>query len=66
MRIWPFNDRQEIPRRVFNSAPISKKHDVFTLETTDGVTVILDGIINKQQTIANGFSDEVLKNALLF
>ncbi|KAL6145968.1 hypothetical protein ACLB2K_056651 [Fragaria x ananassa] len=52
---------QEIPRRVFNSAPISKKHDVFTLETTDGVTVILDGIINKQQTIANGFSDEIAK-----
>ncbi|XP_062005670.1 uncharacterized protein LOC133722824 [Rosa rugosa] len=53
---------QEIPRRVFYSAPISKKYDVFTLETTDGVCIILDGIINKQQTIANGFPEEVLKN----
>ncbi|XP_024189265.1 uncharacterized protein LOC112193374 isoform X1 [Rosa chinensis] len=52
---------QEIPRRVFYSAPISKKYDVFTLETTDGVCIILDGIINKQQTIANGFPDEVAR-----
>ncbi|XP_050380715.1 uncharacterized protein LOC126797965 isoform X2 [Argentina anserina] len=55
------SSRLEIPRRVFNSAPITKSHDVFTLETTDGVCVILGGLINKQQTVANGFSEEIAK-----
>ena len=54
-----FNFRQE---RVFYSAPICKKHDVFTLETTDGVIISLNGTFNKQQAIASGFPDEVLKN----
>ncbi|KAL6145154.1 hypothetical protein ACLB2K_055842 [Fragaria x ananassa] len=45
--------------RVFYSAPICKKHDVFTLETTDGVIISLNGTFNKQQAIASGFPDEV-------
>lgn len=56
-----FNFRQEA-RRLFSSAPISKIYDVFTLETSDGVCIILKGVINKQLTIQNGFPDEVLNN----
>ncbi|XP_065854298.1 kinetochore-associated protein KNL-2 homolog [Euphorbia lathyris] len=50
--------------RVFNSAPISKRCDVFTLETADGITVILQGFINKNRTIQNGFPSEVLSHFL--
>lgn len=60
-----FNFRQEA-RRLFSSAPISKIYDVFTLETSDGVCIILKGFINKQQTILNGFPDEVLNNLIVF
>ncbi|KAK9920692.1 hypothetical protein M0R45_029240 [Rubus argutus] len=51
-------------RRLFSSAPISKIYDVFTLETSDGVCIILKGVINKQQTIQNGFPDEIPKRFL--
>ncbi|KAM7468094.1 hypothetical protein LguiB_015656 [Lonicera macranthoides] len=47
------------PRRLFSSAPILKIHDVFTLETTDGICVILEGFINKAHTKENGFTSDV-------
>lgn len=44
--------------RVFSSAPIIKRYDVFTLETADGITVIIKGFINKLRTNENGFPSE--------
>ncbi|KAF3449268.1 hypothetical protein FNV43_RR09996 [Rhamnella rubrinervis] len=48
--------------RVFSSAPIAKIYDVFTLETVDGVCVVLRGFINKQRTTENGFPSEVFRH----
>ena len=45
--------------RVFVSAPIVKRYDVFSLETADGKYVIINGFINEQRTLENGFSAEV-------
>ncbi|GMI71326.1 KINETOCHORE NULL 2 [Hibiscus trionum] len=45
--------------RLFTSAPIAKRHDVFTLQTADGICVCLRGFINKKRTMENGFSSEV-------
>ncbi|KAK0583670.1 hypothetical protein LWI29_001314 [Acer saccharum] len=50
--------------RVFTSAPIVKRYDDFTLETADGVCIILKGFINKSRTKENGFSDEVFSHFL--
>ncbi|KAI4340088.1 hypothetical protein MLD38_024959 [Melastoma candidum] len=52
------------PVRLFKSAPIAKLYDFSTLETSDGVCVILKGCINKSCTTDNGFS-EVLNNFAL-
>ncbi|KAK8512277.1 hypothetical protein V6N13_097072 [Hibiscus sabdariffa] len=46
--------------RLFTAAPIVKRYDVFTLQTADGICVCIRGFINKQRTIENGFSSEVL------
>ncbi|XAR68964.1 hypothetical protein NMG60_11000390 [Bertholletia excelsa] len=48
--------------RVFSSAPILKRYDVFTLETVDGVCVLIKGFINKDRTKENGFPLEVFKH----
>lgn len=45
--------------RVFTSAPILKRYDVCTVETSDGICVILDGLINKARTLENGFPSDV-------
>lgn len=45
--------------RVFSSAPIHRRYDVFTLETTDGICVIIKGFMNKARTVENGFPSEV-------
>lgn len=45
--------------RVFTSAPIVKRYDVFTLETADGIYVVIKGFINKSRTMENGFPSEV-------
>lgn len=47
------------PLRMFCSAPITKRYDVFTLETADGITVLLQGFINRIRTTENGFPTEV-------
>ncbi|KAM1860628.1 hypothetical protein ACFX13_012773 [Malus domestica] len=44
------NFRHEASRE-FSSAPISKRFDIFTLETVDGVCVAIRGFINEQNTI---------------
>lgn len=47
--------------RVFSSAPIAKRYDTFTVETVDGICVIIKGFINKQRTTDNGFPSEACK-----
>ncbi|CAA3024728.1 Hypothetical predicted protein [Olea europaea subsp. europaea] len=51
--------REQQAVRVFSSAPIHKRYDVFTLETTDGICVIIKGFMNKARTVENGFPSEV-------
>ncbi|XP_022949907.1 uncharacterized protein LOC111453163 [Cucurbita moschata] len=50
------------PVRVFSSAPIVKRFDVFTLETADRICVVLKGFINKLRTTDSGFTAEVFKH----
>ncbi|KAJ7972535.1 hypothetical protein O6P43_010407 [Quillaja saponaria] len=45
--------------RVFTSASIVKRYDVFSLETADGIYVFVKGFINKLRTRENGFSSEI-------
>ncbi|KAI3453485.1 hypothetical protein Pfo_010148 [Paulownia fortunei] len=52
-------DGRKQAMRVFSSAPILKRYDVFTIETTDGICVILKGFINKARTVENGFPSDV-------
>ncbi|KAJ4972198.1 hypothetical protein NE237_005297 [Protea cynaroides] len=51
--------------RVFSSSPIFKKYDAFTLETVDGITVLINGLINRDQTLQNGFPSEVCSQFLI-
>ncbi|KAK9290014.1 hypothetical protein L1049_008177 [Liquidambar formosana] len=50
--------------RVFSSAPIIKRYDVFTLGTADGICIVIKGLINKSRTIENGFPSEVFSHFL--
>ncbi|XP_052172598.1 kinetochore-associated protein KNL-2 homolog isoform X2 [Diospyros lotus] len=54
--------REKQAVRVFSSAPIVKRYDVFTLETADGICVLMKGFINKARTEENGFPSEVFKH----
>ncbi|CAI0433155.1 unnamed protein product [Linum tenue] len=51
--------------REFRSAPIIKTYDVFTLETADGVTVLIHGFLNRTRTVQNGFPIEATNSFLL-
>ncbi|KAK3226422.1 hypothetical protein Dsin_006284 [Dipteronia sinensis] len=59
---FPYRELQAM--RVFTSAPIVKRLDIFTLESADGICIILRGFINKSHTMENGFSDEVFSHFL--
>ncbi|XP_048127255.1 kinetochore-associated protein KNL-2 homolog [Rhodamnia argentea] len=48
--------------RVFKSAPITKRYDFSTLETANGVCVVVSGLINKSRTTESGFSSEIFNN----
>ncbi|KAJ7977104.1 hypothetical protein O6P43_006789 [Quillaja saponaria] len=50
--------REQQALRVFTSAPIVKRYDVFSPETADGIYVFVKGFINKLRTTANGFTSE--------
>lgn len=56
--IFFFFDRKE-SQFPFISTPIVKRHDAYTLEAADGVTVKVEGMINQTNTLKNGFSHEV-------
>ncbi|KAJ6834672.1 uncharacterized protein M6B38_333905 [Iris pallida] len=53
------DSRGQHATRVFNSAPIIKRFDAYTLETADGITVRIHGFINKSRTRHNGIPLEV-------
>ncbi|XP_073047125.1 uncharacterized protein [Primulina eburnea] len=57
-----FTSREQRAMRVFSSAPILKSHDMFTLETTDGICVLIKGFINKARTLENGFPSDVFNH----
>ncbi|XP_043725414.1 uncharacterized protein LOC122671978 [Telopea speciosissima] len=57
--------RERHAARVFSSAPIVKRFDTFTLETSDGITIAIKGLINFSRTNQNGFAMEV-SNHFLF
>ncbi|KAF9683813.1 hypothetical protein SADUNF_Sadunf04G0053200 [Salix dunnii] len=57
-----FTSLEKKPVRVFHSAAITKRYDVFTLQTADGVTVLLHGYINRTLTVENGFSSKVFRH----
>lgn len=46
--------------RLFCSAPIVKRYDFSTMETADGICVVIRGLINKPRTQENGFTSMVL------
>ncbi|XP_038720911.1 kinetochore-associated protein KNL-2 homolog isoform X2 [Tripterygium wilfordii] len=50
--------------RVFYSAPITRRFDIFTLETADGIYVMIQGLLNKLRTVENGFSSEASSHFL--
>ncbi|XP_059462312.1 kinetochore-associated protein KNL-2 homolog isoform X2 [Corylus avellana] len=54
-----FTSREQQAVRVFSTAPIVNRYDVFTLETADGICVLLKGFINKLRTNDNGFPSTV-------
>ncbi|KAF7818512.1 kinetochore-associated protein KNL-2-like protein isoform X1 [Senna tora] len=60
-----FTSRERGAMRVFVSAPIIKRHDLTTLETADGVYLIILGFINELRTKENGFPSEVFNRFLL-
>lgn len=47
--------------RAFTSAPILNRSDPLTLETVDGIYVLIDSCLNKVRTEENGFPSEVCK-----
>ncbi|CAA0841856.1 Unknown protein [Striga hermonthica] len=54
-----YTSRGNEAMRVFSSAPIMKRYDVFTVETADGICVMFKGFINKNLTEENGFPADV-------
>ncbi|KAG6692990.1 hypothetical protein I3843_10G136000 [Carya illinoinensis] len=54
-----FASREQQAVRVFSSAPVVKRYDMFTLETADGICVFIKGFMNKLRTSDNGFPSEV-------
>ncbi|XP_057769970.1 kinetochore-associated protein KNL-2 homolog [Salvia miltiorrhiza] len=51
--------------RCFSSAPILKRHDAVTLQTVDGITLMVHGYLNRSRTLENGFSREVCDDFLI-
>ncbi|XP_024037613.1 uncharacterized protein LOC18039753 isoform X3 [Citrus clementina] len=62
LAIAGFTSRELQAKRVFTSAPIAKSYDPFSLETSDGIYIIIRGLINKSRTLENGFSSDVFSH----
>ncbi|KAI3953257.1 hypothetical protein MKX01_042252, partial [Papaver californicum] len=46
-------------KRVFSSAPITKRYSLRSLKTADGFEILIQGAFNNCRTQENGFSSEV-------
>ncbi|XP_026391852.1 kinetochore-associated protein KNL-2 homolog isoform X2 [Papaver somniferum] len=46
-------------KRVFSSAPITKRHSLMSLKSADGINILIQGPINNSRSQENGFSPEV-------
>nr|CAD1820326.1 unnamed protein product [Ananas comosus var. bracteatus] len=64
LAVGGFTTRKQATR-IFTSAPIVKRHDAYTLETEDGIIVIIQGMINRERMQSNGFPPEVSKCFLI-
>ncbi|KAL1204500.1 Protein EMBRYO DEFECTIVE [Cardamine amara subsp. amara] len=51
--------------RLFSSGTITKRHDSITLEAIDGITICINGFINRSRSLQNGITNEVC-NRFLF
>ncbi|XP_009125452.2 kinetochore-associated protein KNL-2 homolog [Brassica rapa] len=51
--------------RVFTSSPILKAFDVFTLEASDGVCIVLRGFLNKPRLVQSGFLPQICSEFIL-
>ncbi|PON74952.1 SANT associated [Parasponia andersonii] len=56
-----FAARASLGVRAFSSAPVSKRHSGTVLETADGITVTICGLINMSRTHQNGFPSKDLE-----
>ncbi|KAK2641806.1 hypothetical protein Ddye_023573 [Dipteronia dyeriana] len=65
LAVGGFASRGSIGKRALRSAAIVKRHDTTTLETADGITVTISGLINRSRTCLNGFPLEVCNYFLL-
>ncbi|XP_027368209.1 kinetochore-associated protein KNL-2 homolog [Abrus precatorius] len=59
------SSRKDEAVRVFVSAPVVKRCHFFSLETVDGICVLLSGFINAQRTLENGFTAQVCNRFLI-
>ncbi|KAI9165496.1 hypothetical protein LWI28_015169 [Acer negundo] len=59
LAVGGFVSRGNLGVRTFHSTAVVKRHDTTTLETADGITVTINGHINKSRTCSNGFPSEV-------
>ncbi|XP_042023851.1 kinetochore-associated protein KNL-2 homolog isoform X1 [Salvia splendens] len=59
LAVGGLTDQGKQARREFTSAPILKSYDDFTIETADGICVMLKGFINKDRTLEHGFPSDV-------
>ncbi|KAK0578611.1 hypothetical protein LWI29_013189 [Acer saccharum] len=65
LAVGGFVCRGNLGVRTFHSAAIVKRHCTTTLETEDGITVTINGLINKSRTCSNGLPSEVCSHFLL-
>ncbi|CAK9137670.1 unnamed protein product [Ilex paraguariensis] len=59
-----FASREGQGIRLFHSAAIAKRHDTVTLETVDGITITICGLINRTLSHQNGFLPKVCNHFL--
>ncbi|TXG48002.1 hypothetical protein EZV62_027296 [Acer yangbiense] len=59
LAVGGFVCRGNLGVRTFLSAAIVKRHYTTTLETEDGITVTINGLINKSRTCSNGVPSEI-------
>ncbi|XP_014523029.1 uncharacterized protein LOC106779436 isoform X2 [Vigna radiata var. radiata] len=58
------SSRKDEAMRVFVSAPVIERYDMFSLKTADGIYLLISGFINEQRSFENGFDPQVLDRFL--